>query len=95
MITAIILIHADRNDIPGTAQELLAIQGVAEVYSVAGDWDLVAIVRVKAYEQLAEVVTQHLVKVPGIVKTTTLMAFDCYSKADLERMWSIGFTDEP
>ncbi len=94
MITAIVLIHADRNDIPGTAQALLAIDGVAEVYSIAGEWDLAAIVRVKEYEKLADVVSQRLVKIAGIQKTTTLMAFECFNKADLERMWSIGFNGE-
>lgn len=94
MVTAIVLIEAERRQIAETAEALLAIDEVKEVYSVAGAWDLVAIVRVRAYEQMADVVPVKLARVPGILRTTTLMAFECYSKRDLERLWGIGLETE-
>ena len=90
MITAFVLIHTDRGQAVAAAEALVAIPGVAEVYSVAGDYDLVAIVRVKKYEQMAELVPGRLATVPGIARTHTLMAFEYYSRHDLERMWGIG-----
>lgn len=90
MVTAIVLIQAERDMIPETAEALIDVPGVAEVYSVAGDWDLVAIVRVQEHEQLAEVVTAKVLKMPGIAATQTLIAFKSYSSKDLERMWQIG-----
>ena len=69
---------------------MLALEGVAEVYSVDGEWDLVAIVRAKDNGQLAEVITKHMLKLGGLLKTTTLIGFRGYSKYDLERMFSIG-----
>jgi DNA-binding Lrp family transcriptional regulator len=94
MITAIVLIHTERGRSRSVAEALLEISSVAEVYSVAGDYDLVAIVRVKEYEQMAEVVPQRIGGVSGIVRTQTLMAFQLYSKHDLERMWGIGLEQE-
>jgi DNA-binding Lrp family transcriptional regulator len=94
VIAAVVLIHAERLRIPETAEALLELDEVAEVYSVAGDYDLVAIVRVREYEQMADVVPRKLARVAGIVKTTTLMAFQCYSRRDLERMWGIGLDEE-
>ena len=90
MVTAIVLVNARRDAINETAQALEQIEGVAEVYSVAGGWDLVVMVRAASNEQLAEVVTNHMLKLQGITKTTTLIAFRAYSKYDLERMFSIG-----
>jgi len=90
MVTAIILANVKRNAINETAQALLAVPGVAEVYSIAGEWDLAIIVRVKENEQLAELVTDHLLKLEGIEKTTTLLGFKTYSHYDLDRMFSIG-----
>ncbi len=90
MITAFVLIKTERHRIPQTAEDLLEVEGVAEVYSVAGEYDLIAILRLKQYDQLAEVVTSKLARVDGIVNTQTLMAFQCYSKKDLEHMWAIG-----
>jgi DNA-binding Lrp family transcriptional regulator len=90
MVTAIVLIKGERSKLPETAEALTQAPGVAEVYSVAGDYDLVAIVRVKEHEHLADVVTKHLLKMDGIVSTNTLIAFKSYAKADLERMWEIG-----
>lgn len=94
MITAIVLIQADTSMIPETAEELLNVPGVQEVYSVAGDWDLVAVVRVKEHDQLADVVADHISKKQGIVQTHTLIAFKSYSRVDLQRMWEIGMDEE-
>lgn len=90
MISAIVLINTERNQINRVADQLSAIKGITEVYSVAGDYDLVAMVRVADSEALAAVVTEHMLKVDGITKTNTLIAFRAYSKHDLERMFSIG-----
>ncbi len=90
MISAVVLINVQRNQINETAQSLLEIEGVAEVYSVTGEYDLVALLRLHQYEDLAEVVTNRMVQLPGITKTNTLMAFQCYSKADLQQAWDIG-----
>ncbi|MEM4235032.1 MAG: Lrp/AsnC ligand binding domain-containing protein [Candidatus Methanomethylicaceae archaeon] len=90
MITAIVLIQGERDKLPETAEAIADVPGVAEVYSVAGDYDLVAIIRVKEHEQLADVVTKNLLKMDGIIRTNTLIAFKSYSRRDLERMWEIG-----
>lgn len=90
MITAIVLIQGERDKLPETAEALAEMPGVAEVYSVAGDYDLVAIVRVKEHDDLAEVMTQNLLKMDGIVRTNTLIAFKSFSRKDLEHMWEIG-----
>ncbi|WP_330182084.1 Lrp/AsnC ligand binding domain-containing protein [Nocardia sp. NBC_01503] len=90
MITAIVLIHAESDRIPETAQELADIDGVAEVYSCAGDVDLIAVVRVREYERIAEVVTGRINKTPGVVRTATHIAFKSYSRADVEAGFSIG-----
>ncbi len=90
MITAIVQVQAERGRVQDLAQALLEIPEVAEVYSVTGDFDLVAILRVKEYETMAEVVPARLQLLEGIVRTTTLMAFQCYSRHDLERLFSIG-----
>ncbi|MFP4055818.1 MAG: Lrp/AsnC family transcriptional regulator [Candidatus Brocadiia bacterium] len=94
MVTAIVLINARRDAVNETAQALVGLDGVAEVYSVAGDWDLAAILRTKTNEQLADLVTNHMLKLEGILKTTTLIAFRTYSRFDLERMFSIGMEEE-
>jgi len=90
MITTIVLVQADPKSITACAIALAGITGVAEVYSVSGAWDLVAIVRVADLEQIATVVTQEFVNVPGIVRTQTLTAFRAYSRTDLEQSWDIG-----
>lgn len=94
MITAFVLVQASRGRIPDLAQALLELPEVAEVYSVAGDYDLVAILRVKEYGAMAEVVPGKLQSLPGVERTMTLMAFQCYSRHDLERLFSIGYEDE-
>lgn len=90
MVTAIVMIKADRKSIPETAQALADIDGVAEVYSISGDYDIIAVLRVPEYEQLAALVTQNLLKMPTILATQTHMAFQTYSKQDLEGMFTIG-----
>ncbi len=90
MISAIVLLQAAQGTVPDLAQELLAIPEVTEAYSVAGDYDLVVILRVKHYEDMAEVVPNKMQRLPGVLRTQTLMAFQCYSRHDLERLFSIG-----
>ena len=90
MITTIVLIRCDPKTIPQSAVKLASIDGVTEVYSVSGEWDLVAIVKVAEYERIAQVVTEEFARVPGIERTQTLTAFRAYSKQDLEQAWDIG-----
>lgn len=90
MVTAIVLINAQRARIKKLAQQLVEIEGISEVYSVAGQYDLVAIARVERNEDLSILVTEKMIALEGIEKTTTLFAFQTYSKHDLERMFSIG-----
>lgn len=90
MITAILLCTVDRRHIPETAQALLAHEEISEVYSVAGEYDLVAIIRVRRHEDLAEVVTNKLAAIETITRTHTLIAFRAFSNHDLDRLFSIG-----
>ena len=94
MITTIVLIKCDPKEIPHCATRLAGIDGVSEVYSVSGEWDLVAIVRVQNHEDLARVIPGGVGKVAGVERTETLIAFQVYSKHDLESMFSVGFEDE-
>lgn len=94
MISAIVLIQTDRGQTQQVAEALLNIPEVSEVYSVTGEYDLVAIVRVKQYERMAEVVPQKMGKVPGLARTETLMAFQYFARKDLERMWGIGLESQ-
>ena len=90
MITAIVLISADVDRIPEVAQEIAELDGVSEVYSVAGDADLIAMVRVREHEQLHDVIADKLNKVPGVTATATHIAFRTYSRHDLEAAFSLG-----
>jgi DNA-binding Lrp family transcriptional regulator len=90
MITTIVLVKAEPQLIPACATALAGIDGVTEVYSVSGEWDLVCIIRVAEYEDIAHVVTEEFPKVPGLKRTTTLTAFRAYSKRDLEQGFNIG-----
>ncbi len=90
MFTAMVLMHVQRGSVNETAQRLLAIEGVAEVYSVTGEYDLVAIIRVQQYEDLAEVVTARIGAVSTITDTETLMAFKVFSRDDLQQAWDLG-----
>jgi DNA-binding Lrp family transcriptional regulator len=91
VITAIVLLHVDVHAIPETAQAIADVEEVSEVYSVTGDWELVAMVRVRAHEEIADVVTGRIAKVPGVTGTHTMIAFRAYSTNDLDRLWGIGF----
>ncbi|GGL04706.1 Lrp/AsnC family transcriptional regulator [Nocardia jinanensis] len=90
MITAIVLIQADNGRIPETAQAVADTEGVTEVYSCAGDVDLIALVRVRDHAEVAEVVTARIDKVAGVQRTVTHIAFKSYSSADVEAGFSIG-----
>jgi DNA-binding Lrp family transcriptional regulator len=88
---AVVLIQCEIDEIPEAAQAIADIDGVSEVYSVAGEFDLVAIVRVAEHDRLATVIPGGIAKIQGVERTETLIAFQVYSKHDLERMFSIGF----
>jgi DNA-binding Lrp family transcriptional regulator len=87
---AIVLIEAERSAIRTLGGELAAVDGVAEAYSVAGEWDFVAIVRVREHERLASVVTNAIAQLAGVVRTRTMVAFEAFSQHDLEAMFSVG-----
>ncbi|WP_369137612.1 Lrp/AsnC family transcriptional regulator [Modestobacter versicolor] len=91
MITAIVMIDAATDSIGEVAEAVAALPGVSEVYSVAGDVDLVALVRVHEFEEIAQVIAGRINKVPGVVDTATHIAFQAYSRHDLEAAFSIGF----
>jgi DNA-binding Lrp family transcriptional regulator len=90
MTHAVVLIEAERDAMPTLGGALADLDGVAEAYSVTGEWDFVAIVRVPRHEQLAEVITGQLLQLPGVSRTQTLVAFEAFSQHDLEAMFSIG-----
>ncbi len=90
VITTIVLVRVQPQLVAAAAMKLAGIEGVTEVFSVSGEWDLVAIVRVPEYEQIARVVTELFPAVPGIERTQTLTAFRAYSRKDLEQAWDIG-----
>lgn len=91
MVSAIVLLTVERDKINSVADTISDVEGVSEVYSVAGRYDLAAIIRVKANEDMAKVVTENIRKVAGITSSETLIAFRVYSRHDLDRMFSIGF----
>jgi len=97
LITAIVLLKADVHSIPETGQAIAALPAVSEVYSVAGPWDLVAIVRVHSQEELGETITQQIDKIPGIAASETLLGLQVFSRHDLERLFSLGYEqgDQP
>lgn len=90
MVAAFILMNVERTRLRTIADDLLAIDGVAEVYSVAGPYDLIAIARVKQHEQLNDLVTEQVAALDGIISTETLIAFRSFSKKDLGLLWDIG-----
>jgi len=85
-----VLIDAEPGRVADLASELAELPGVAEVYSVTGKADLVAVVRVKEHDELADVVTHRIGALPGITGTETMVAFQAFSRHDLESMWSVG-----
>jgi len=90
MITALVLLTVERSKVNAVAEALADMEGITEVYSVAGRYDLAVVIRVKDNEQMAELVTDHMLKVQGILTSETLMAFRVHSRHDLESMFSIG-----
>ncbi|GAA1538195.1 Lrp/AsnC ligand binding domain-containing protein [Dactylosporangium maewongense] len=93
MITAIVLIDCATDSIPEVAENIANLPGVSEVYSVAGNVDLIAMVRVRQYEEIAEVIAGGISKVAGVIDTDTHIAFRAYSQHDLEEAFSIGLPD--
>ena len=92
MTHAIVLIEAERTALPTLGGVLADVDGVAEAYSVTGEWDFVAIVRVPKHEKLAETVTGQIGQLEGVVRTQTMVAFEVFSRHDLEAMFDIGST---
>ena len=90
MVTAIVMVHTAADRIPEVAQAIADLDGVAEVYSCAGDVDLVAVVRVREHEAIADVVTHHISKLAGVVRTDTHIAFRSYARRDTEQAFEIG-----
>ncbi|MEL7974712.1 MULTISPECIES: Lrp/AsnC family transcriptional regulator [unclassified Isoptericola] len=93
MLTAIVLIDTEADQIPEVATKVTDLKGVSEVYSVTGKADLVAMVRVREHEELADVIADGISKVPGVVRTETLIAFRTYSHVDLEQAFALGLDD--
>ena len=94
MLTAVILVKASREELGHLGPKLADVAGVAEVYTVTGDWDFIAIVRVREHDDLAKVVTQHLTRLEGIERTQTMVAFQQFSAHDLEAMFGLGLEDK-
>jgi DNA-binding Lrp family transcriptional regulator len=90
VITAIVMVSVEADKIPEVAQQIAELDGVSEVYSVAGDADLIAIVRVREFDQIAETIAGRLSKLPGVVDTDTHIAFRAYSRHDLDAAFDIG-----
>lgn len=94
MFTAFVLIQAERRRLQDVARQLAEIRGVDEVYSVTGEWDIIAVLRLKDYNDLAEIVTGSMVEVPGILRTNTHLAFRAFPQSLLERSFSVGLEEE-
>lgn len=94
MLTAFILVKSSREGLTSLGPRLADIEGIAEVYTVTGEWDFIAIARVREHEELAQVVTQRLTQLDGIQKTQTMVAFQQFSAHDLEAMFGLGQEDK-
>ena len=90
MVHAIVLIQAQRSTLTTLGGQLADLEGVAEAYSVTGEWDFVAVVRVREHEQLAQLVAGRLSQLEGVTRTHTMVAFEAYSRHDLEALFSVG-----
>jgi DNA-binding Lrp family transcriptional regulator len=90
MVSAVILLVVEKNKVNEVAEKLVDLEGITEVYSVAGQYDLVAIARVRNNEDVADAVTNQMLKIDGIIRSETLIAFRAFSRYDLERIFSIG-----
>lgn len=95
MVTAVVLVRADRRNLSRLGPQLADVGGVAEVYTVTGEWDFVAIVRVREHHELARVVTHDLARLDGIERTNTMVAFQEFSRHDLEAMFGLGLEEQP
>jgi DNA-binding Lrp family transcriptional regulator len=94
VLTAVILVKSTREGLGNLGPKLAGVEGIAEVYTVTGEWDFVAIARVREHDELAEVVTQALTKLEGIERTQTMVAFQQFSAHDLEAMFGLGVEDK-
>ena len=94
MVTAVVLVQASRQGIRELGPKLAEVDGVAEVYTVTGEWDFVVMVRVREHEEVAKTVTQGLLALDGIEKTMTMVAFQQFSAHDLEAMFGLGLEDK-
>ncbi len=94
MLTAFILIKSSREGLTNLGPHLADIEGIAEVYTLTGEWDFIAIARVREHDELARVVTQRLTQLDGIQKTQTMVAFQQFSAHDLEAMFGLGLEDK-
>jgi len=94
MVNAVILLMVEKSKVNEVASKLVELSGISEVYSVAGHYDLVAIVRVRENDQIAEAVTNQMLQIEGIQRSETLIAFRAFSRYDLEAMFSVGM-EEP
>ena len=90
MIHAIVLIEVEQSALSTLGGELADIEGVAEAYSVTGEWDFVAILRLREHDELAQVVTDRISRLAGVERTETMVAFEVYSRHDLESLFSLG-----
>lgn len=95
MVSAVILLVVEKSKVNEVAEKLVELPSISEVYSVAGQYDLVAIARVKDNEGIADAVTNQMLKIEGIVRSETLIAFRAFSRYNLERMFSIGNEEPP
>src|SRR5437868_10681362 len=95
MLTAVILVKSTRDGLTRLGPQLADVEGVAEVYTVTGEWDFVAIIRVREHDDLASVVTGKLAAMDGIAATNTMVAFQQFSAHDLESMFGLGLEDRP
>jgi DNA-binding Lrp family transcriptional regulator len=91
--TAIVLIDCATDSIPEVAQAIADLDGVSEVYSVTGQVDLIAVVRVRRFEDIATVITGQISKVPGVLNTDSHVAFSVFSRHDLDAAFALGFRD--
>lgn len=89
MVTAIILINAERKHINDAAEMLAVMNGISEVYSVSGNYDLIAVARVRSNDELSDLVTNRMKEIDGITRTESMLAFRAYSQHDLEAMFSL------
>ncbi|MGB3954697.1 MAG: Lrp/AsnC ligand binding domain-containing protein [Brooklawnia sp.] len=93
MITAIVFVQVKSDQIPEVAEQIAAVDGVSEVYSVTGQIDLIVIVRVRSFDAVADIISDRISKVPGVIDTTTHLAFRAYSQHDLDATFSLGAGD--